>query len=82
MPCSAEGALMTVRAARGQLLPRSAFASASVADEDFSLQKGRLDVSVFARIRLFDSGKVHGRLWRQRLCRDFCTAGDLNRQLP
>jgi outer membrane protein TolC len=59
---------MTVRAARGQLFPQVGFsASATVADEDFfPSEKDDWSVSVFARLRLFDSGKVHGQVVEAR----------------
>ncbi len=63
-----QAALMTVRAARGQLLPQVGLsASASVADEDFfPSEKDDWSVSLFARFRLFDSGKVHGQVVEAR----------------
>lgn len=63
-----QAALMTVRAARGQLLPQVGLsASASVADEGFfPSEKDDWSVSLFARFRLFDSGKVHGQVVEAR----------------
>lgn len=57
-----KAALMTLKAVRGQVLPQVGLAArASVADEDFfPAERDEWSLSVFARFRLFDSGKVHG----------------------
>jgi len=68
LAAAGKAAQMTVRAARGQLFPQVGFsASATVADEDFfPSEKDDWSVSVFARLRLFDSGKVHGQVVEAR----------------
>lgn len=62
LEASRKAALMTLKAVRGQVMPQVGFAArASVADEDFfPSEQDEWSLSVFARFRLFDSGKVHG----------------------
>ena len=63
-----KAALMTVKAVKGQALPQVALAAqAYVADDDFfPSEEDGWSVSVVARFRLLDSGKLHGQALEAR----------------
>lgn len=64
LEASRNAALQTVRAVKGQVMPQvSLSAQASVADDKiFPSEDDEWRIGIFAELRLFDSGKVHGQV--------------------
>ncbi len=64
LEASRNAALQTVRAVKGQVMPQvSLSAQASVADDKiFPSKDDEWRIGIFAELRLFDSGKVHGQV--------------------